>query len=933
MRTISGRPRTREKLLMTYVKRNTRLILTLSLGALILVLVASSSGGFCYLSSKKSMTLAARESPVDVVFEQNYYEVKGAWKPMPHPKEFLQIIYEEADVVNAYGLAGILIDVNVTVDEQDMGLHKILILTVSKKEGFNITLSQGSFVEGANQMVASEGFLEEFNITLGDRVRLVKVTSRDPYKERYLEGQATGVTPKQFSQVIDELGLHESLLLAEHKEAKLLLFNQYPFVLVDMNYLMLRPFLDWVQKHYSLSILATFFVKFDHQIYLNPWDTDITVFNLNELGEDLRRKMNNYTATRTHQEIDAVSIKAVPQANIFQELSRFININRLTVIAFGATVAFVGWYFYSSVTQASLSTRVKELQLMRVRGVSRNSITRSISLMVIVSGIIGTTVGMLIGFALTTSIGPAILDISITGADVTQTFGISSLMVYAFFGLAASLISQRQALTEVRTILPTSEQLVTDAKPKMNLTEKLILIIALSLGSMKTVSWIFGFSLVGGGQTANPITSALLLLVRLIDQTVLDALGALLLVYALATIVSRRPRVLSSISYSISKALSPRLSLLSKKIMGVKSAKMVGMIVVASLLIFNTVSTNMGHSGVETAWKDLSATVVGADIRIDVPEETSSTIIQLLDNISGVDDYAQILVIAPRISSPLGSSVIYAVDPGRYSVILTKKEADLESLNEGEVFVSDYFQELDLLNIGDVVTLEERRELKVRGFVKNLPGLLSIPPIERFALISVKSLEDLNYTAIFRTFLVKVDNTDPEIVAEEFVNGLHQDIRMKVSVSTRSQIGAEFGGRMAAPLIVESVMSMLLIASVVGVIFAGLALGVMGYNAAINRRHLDALLRVKGVTRRQLLGLAFSEALCTLMMSLVIGVFAGYAMSSGYTFFFSAAFPITATPIVSCELVTQLLLLVAIYLIAFLTPALYAMKELRIRFL
>lgn len=132
---------------------------------------------------------------------------------------------------------------------------------------------------------------------------------------------------------------------------------------------------------------------------------------------------------------------------------------------------------------------------------------------------------------------------------------------------------------------------------------------------------------------------------------------------------------------------------------------------------------------------------------------------------------------------------------------------------------------------------------------------------------------------------------------------------------------------MAAPLIVESVMSMLLIASMVGVVFAALALVVMGYNEAMERRSLDALLRVKGVTRWQLLGMAFSEALCTLALSLIIGFFAGYAMASGYTSYFSAAFPINATPIPSYELATQLLMLITTYLIAFLAPALYAMKK------
>ncbi len=927
MKIANKKPRVKDKLLIVYVTRNIRLALTLSVGALILVLVASSSGSFCYFTSKKSMSLAANETAVDVVLRQDSYT--SEWASLTHPLEFLRMIYAETDVVDAYGLAAVVIDLNVTVSRKDRGIHRVLILTVSKREGFNVTLSQGSPIQRSNQILVSESFFEKFNISLGERIALKKVTSKDPLKMQVVSGYATGVTPKRFSQLTRELELHEALLLAGHREAEILSFDEYPFVLLDMNATILPSyFLDVASKHHFLpNILATFFVKLDSEIYMNPWDTDITVFNLKELAQNLRQDMNNLTSTRLGYEYNLISIRAVPTATIFQELSRFININKLTVIAFGATVAFVGWYFYTSLTWTALSARTKELQLMRTRGISQKSITRSISLIVIVGGTIGTIAGLLLGFILTTSISPTILDISVAEADIKQTFGISSSLFYAFFGLAASMISQRQALSRVKIVMPTAEAAGIEASTKMGLTEKLVLAVALSLGSLKVASWLLGIELVAGGQTANPIISALLLGVRLINQTVLDALGALILIYALVTIVSKRPMILSTISQWISRALSPRLSLLSKKIMKVKSVKMTGIMIVASLLIFNTVSANMGYCGVEVAWKNLSATIVGADVRIDIPEEASLPVTQLLDNISGVDDYTQILTVVPKLSPPLGSCVVYAIDPVEYATILKVKGGGPESMTAGDVFVSDFFHEMGLLNVGETVVLEEERELVVRGFINSLPGLLSIPPIERFAVISVKSIEDFDYAAISRTLLVRVKGIQPDTVVGDLRNRLPEQIRLKLSTATESQITAKLGGRMAAPLIVESVMSMLLIASVVGLVFAALALGVMGYSEARERRSLDALLRVKGVTRWQLSGIALSEALCTLALSLIVGFFAGYAMASGYTSYFSAAFPTNAMPAPSYGLAAQLLMLVAIYLVAFLAPALYTMKK------
>lgn len=915
----------RERLLLGYLRRNTRLALILSTGALILVLIASSSGAFCYFVSKKSMSLAAKESPVDVVFEQHIYTVPGGLPPYPH--EFLGTIYAEPDVVNAYGLAALVLNLNVSVNRNDTGMHNVMILSASKKEGFNVTLSEGSQIGQYDEILVSEDFCEQFNVTLMDQIKLVQVTSRKPLRTLEISGSAVGITPKHFSQLTEELGLHDSLLLAGHTEAELLSFDQYPFVLVNMSNIFVPSFLDYASKHYMLpTILATFFVKFDSDTYLNPWDSDITISNLKEQAQNLIIDMNNLTSTRIGYEYELVSLAAVPAENVFQQLNQFINISRLTVIAFGATVAFVGWCFYSSVSQLALSARTRELQLMRIRGISQKSIDRTISLAVVASGVIGTAAGLLVGFVMTTNIAPSILNISITQADLGQTFGILSLMFYAFFGLAASLISQRQALSKVRTVTPRAEAGM-EVQSKMGLSEKVALAIAFILGTIKVADWLLGFNLTSESGTANPITSAVMLFFRLIDQTILDALGALLLIYALVTILSRRPRILSTVSQWVSRALSPRLSLLSRKIMSVKAAKMAAIMIVASLLVFNTVSANMGYWGVKTAWRALSKTVVGADARIDMPEEASAPVIQLLNNTSGVVDYAQILTVDCGIGPPLGSSVIYAIDPERYAAVLEVGAEGLDSVKAGDILASEFFRDIGLLSIGDKVALGEEKELTVRGFIKSVPGLLSVPPVERFALISWESVEGLSYNVIARTLLLRLSGSQPDTVVNDLMSGLPENVRLKLSTATESQMTAKLGGRIAAPLIVESVISMLLIASVIGLVFAALALGVMGYSEAVGRRSLDGLLRVKGVNRRQLIGMALSEALSMLAISLIIGFFAGYAMANGYTSYFSAAFPINAAPALSYELVTQLLALTATYLVAFLAPVLYAMKK------
>lgn len=930
--------RGKDKLLMLYVRKNIRLALVLSVGAIILVFAMSTAGGFSYFSVKRSMSLVIDESPVDlVVIQKDYGPGAQKWGPRITPRYVGDVINSTPHVNNLIILAlkpaigpGPT-RLRVITNNVVKGSECICVVGLWSRETVNFTLSQGStppFSLTRNQdlgfhgMLVSDDFFQKYNMSLGSRIKVDRWDPSTEKSEWKLWDTVVGVTKLTLSQLIEELGIQDVIHFAGYDKAKLASLDQYPFVIAR---------LSTINNALPLERMPSiYFMKFDKEVYMNPWDIDITVNSLESLGEELLLDVNNASSRIIDREFNVASEEYWPTITRLEEMSGFIHMNVVTVFAFGFTMAAVGWYFYGMLSQTIITTKMEEFQLLHIRGASRKSLSKSMTLLVAIAGVTGTIVGLFLGFLATTFMTPLILGVSVSSDDLSMTFGGVSLFFYSSFGLIASLLSQRAAFSRIKISGPQGKQGEVEVEKGKSLTGIVILIIALILGTIKATEWIFGLKILRGGQTTNPITSAFLMLIGLIDKTILDTLGAIFLAYALVNLLSMQPKILSTMSYTISSALSPPLALLSKKIMHSKSLKMIGGMIITSLLVFNIVSAHMGHAGINTAWTNLSTTVVGADIRIDMQEEVAPYIFQILDNTSGVSGYTQILLVKTAIGTPLGGTPIYIIETAKYTALVDGIDSSLmsilKSLNDTGILVSDFFRDIGVLNHGDLVKLEDK-ELMVMGFIKNLSGTLSIPTLEKFAVADVKVIEDFNYTILFRSVLVKTGDRQPEEMVNDIAENMPEDMKQLYTAATRSSAMTKFSHRMSISQIAEDVMTLLFVASLVSFAFAIAAIGVMAYSDAIERRRLDALLRIRGVTRSQLLNMILSEALTFFLFSFIVGFFTGFVMANGYTAYFSATFPICASPSISYGLLIQMFSLFAVYLLVFLVPSFYAMRK------
>ena len=920
--------------IMSYLaKKSTRLALVMSMGAIILVFSMSTAGSFSYLSVKKSMALVVDESPTDFVIVQKDYGPKATQSGPQIPPRFVgDLINSTTNVENLIILTlrpDYVSSLRIYPDNSGYN-ERICVIGLWTRGPTNFTLSEGSNPDFSLErrqdttlqgMLVSDDLFQKYNLSIGTTIRIDRWNGARQRTDWEMRDTVKGVVKLTLDQVLEELTLQDVAPLVGLDKERLVALNQYPFVIARLSAI-----------SFSLPFEKTpcsYFVKFAKEAYMNPWDTGVTTNNLENLGEDLWLNLDNASSGIIGQDYSVAWEKHYPTITSLEEMSHFIQMNIVTIFALGITTAIVGWHFYGTLSKTAVIAKKEDFYLLHIRGASYRRILASMTVLAIVASLIGTTVGLGLGFLATTLLAPSTLDMSVSSDDLAMAYGWPSLLSYSCFGIAASLLSHRNVVSEMKGH-GLIQELNKPTDKKRSLATIMIPVVAFALGLAKTAEWIVGFKVFRVVQTTNPITSALFMLMNLIDRTVLDVLGAVFLAYALVTLLSMYPSILSAAAHAVSSALASRISLLSKKLMQSKSPKMVGSMIVTSLLVFNIVAAHMGYAGTRTAWTTLSTAIVGADIRIDVQEEATPQILQTLSNVAGVENYTQVLLAEAEIGAPLGGVATYIIETTEYITVVGRLDTSLanalNSLKDGEIIVSDFFSGVGALSISDSVTLGHK-ELKVIGFIQVLPGTLSVPALEKFVVVNARAFEDVNYAVLSRTVLVEVAGQAPESVVIAIGEDMPESMRQSYTIATAASALTEFSQKLFISQIGENIMMMLLLTNALSFLFAVAAVGIMAYNDAKERRSLDALLRIRGVTRPQLTSLILSEALTFFLISLLVGSFAGFAMASSYTAYFSATFPIRALPSVSFELPLQLLLFLAVYLFVFLTPSICAMRK------
>ena len=208
--------------------------------------------------------------------------------------------------------------------------------------------------------------------------------------------------------------------------------------------------------------------------------------------------------------VDDEQIAAENQTQLEQSLSIFTTL----LLVFAAVSLFVGSFLILNTFSIVVAQRTRELALFRALGASRPQVTRSVLVEALVIGLIGSTIGLLLGFGLAQglkSLFSAIgIDLSAAGLVFQWRTAAAAYAVGVLVTIVAAYLPARKA-SRVPPIAAMRDDVTV---PESSLRRRILGGAALTAAGAALMLWALAFdgglALLGGGVLAVFIGVALL---------------------------------------------------------------------------------------------------------------------------------------------------------------------------------------------------------------------------------------------------------------------------------------------------------------------------------------------------------------------------------------------------------------------------------------
>jgi putative ABC transport system permease protein len=520
----------------------------------------------------------------------------------------------------------------------------------------------------------------------------------------------------------------------------------------------------------------------------------------------------------------------------------FLNI---FLLIFAAVALVVGTFLIINTFSILVAQRSRELALLRALGASRRQVTRSVLLEALVIGVVGSTLGLLLGFALAIGLralfGNFGLDLSGTPLVFEWTTGVIGYAV----GIVVTLIAAYLPARRASRIAPVAAMRDDIALPESSLRRRMIVGVALTLlgAGMMTAG------LVGEGNTGASMVG-------------IGVLGVLLGV-ALMSPVLGRP-VLQGLGAAYRAAFGTVGTLAQENTLrnprrtaATASALMIGLALVTTMSVLGA-SIN---KSIEVAVQEEFTT----DYLVSSPTfQTFSTgIAERIRDIDGIGEVVQQQSLGSAIDGD--GSFISAADgaavAATYDINLAAGTLDV---GRGGIALSEPTADSLGVDVGDSVTLtfpagDERAEVQ---------GIYEQSNILNDALVPFSTLEAAQ---IPRQDSVVSVNAAEGTSPDELGTALEEVVADLPIVTVQNQEDFTEAQRASVNTLLYLIYALLGLAIVIAVlgIVNTLALSV------IERTREVGLLRAVGLSRRQLRRMVRLEAIAIAVLGAVLGIVTG----------------------------------------------------------
>jgi putative ABC transport system permease protein len=535
--------------------------------------------------------------------------------------------------------------------------------------------------------------------------------------------------------------------------------------------------------------------------------------------------------------VDDQQIAAENQTAIAQSLS----FSSTFLLIFAAVSLVVGTFLILNTFSIIVAQRTKELALFRALGASRRQVTRSVLIEALVVGLIGSTVGLLLGFALALGLkalfGAIGLDLSQAGLVLHWRTVAVAYAVGVLVTLLAAYLPARRA----GTVPPIAAMQDNAVLPESSLKLRMLGGGLLTTVGAALMIWALlsggGIALLGGGVLA--VFLGVVMLGPVIGRPIVTAIAAPF------------PRLFGTVGVLARQNArrNPR------RTAATASALMIGLALVGAMAVLGH---SMNASVDQTLRTDLTADYVVAGA---TSAPFSATIGPRIAAVPGVADAVAFRVTVAGVNGVQGTIASFDAPAFSKAVALTVTSGDLDTGDNG-LLVTSTRATAQGWKVGDTLAIDlpaGRSMMPIVGILaptRFLGADVVLPPA---------ALRTGGITAADTLLFVnRTPGADPAAVSA----GINQVLADLPTVTLQDRTAFAASTRASIDQIIAIVYALLGLAVIIAVlgIVNTLALSMM------ERTREVGLLRAVGMSRRQLRSMIRLESVAISVLGAVLGI-------------------------------------------------------------
>lgn len=651
------------------------------------------------------------------------------------------------------------------------------------------------------------------------------------------------------------------------------------FLLVDWEKTV-KPFVEASNNTDISPFQQSFLVYIDRKSLISAWDIQGSATNLQVLQNNIGNKINT-----------ALGFEVNVQNNLLYQVQSFQFISFALTFGFilvSLPIFFMAWYMGTTVSDVSFSSRRREIGLLATKGLSTGQISRIFLAETILIGIVGSLLGVLLGFFLT----PLFASTSNGLQFNLQTINSSTIIITVIFGLIMAILSTYRSsrkAAKLSTLGALREYLPEEPSSPYR---KRLAWLAFILGTYKIVVFIAGLNVTvllnrAMFSSGNFVISLLSAIWIAIDG-VLNYIGPLLFFWGFAKLFIQGSLKFQELTVRASKFLGDIGTLATKNVRRKPARAAAVAFLIALIVWYSVLVTGQLASERDYANRQTYASV-GADVTVNIANTSQAQAVldNILANVSGVKN----------------ATLEYSISAQSQSATMTLKAVDSQEWLKTAYYEAEWFSGASVQNafdalgadnntiildrsvaksynltVGDYISVEFEngtKALKVVGFFGPEPqdqsggldfapsgsGYWSFIPMELYAYPG-------NLTSASAKILVKLDNgVDGKAVA---TNVRNVDSRVAYVDSVAGELE-----KSQTNVITTGALEVQQLGVLFAVLAASVGTALISVVSMRERNREATILSVKGLSYKQLVIMFLTENMALVAFAITLGVSIG----------------------------------------------------------